>query len=321
MINYHQLLYQMLRLRMIEDKIAKEYSQNLMRCPMHLSIGQEAISVGVCINLTDSDYVFSNHRAHGHYIAKGGSLKKMVAEIMGKETGCCKGRGGSMHLIDLDRGFLGSTPIVAGTIPVAVGAALSVSIKKENRVVVIFLGDGATESGVFFESLNFAVLKSLPIIFVCENNFYSVYSPLHVRQADSRNRIKIARAHGLFAKKAMGNDVLNVDKLMKQALNFTKTNKKPGYIEFDTYRFKEHCGPNEDDNLNYRPKEEVKFWKQNCPIELFKKHLFSTKRLDEKTFIEMNNLIFSETEEAFDWAKAQKMANNLFDEEKIFCEL
>lgn len=319
MIDNYQAMYQMLRIRMIEEKIAKEYSKNYMRCPTHLSIGQEAVSVGICMNLKDCDYVLSNHRAHSHYLAKGCSFKKMIAEIMGKEPGCCRGRGGSMHLVDLEKGFLGSTPIVAGTIPIAVGAALATSLKNENRLVVIFLGDGATETGVFSESMNFAILKNLPIIFVCENNFYSVYSPLEVRQSEKRDRIKIAKAYGLFAKKEMGIDVSIVYETMKEALNVTLEKKIPSFIEFDTYRYREHCGPNEDDHLNYRPKDEVEFWKNNCCINFFKNYLLSKKIIDDKKFSEMKNQISLEIEETFFWAKDQKIKNyNINEEEKVF---
>ncbi|KKK89179.1 hypothetical protein LCGC14_2735710, partial [marine sediment metagenome] len=242
---YIDLYTQMLKIRLIEEEIANEYSKGYMRCPTHLSIGQEAIAVGVCNCLKESDYVLSNHRAHAHYLAKGGSFKKMLSEIMGKESGCSSGRGGSMHLVDLEKGFLGSTPIVAGTIPVAVGVALSSQMKNEDSITIVFLGEGATETGVFSESLNFAALKNLPIIFVCENNFYSVYSPIQVRQAKNRDRVKIAEAHGLYAKKEEnGNDVLKVYSTMQDSIKVLREKKTSVYLEFDTYRYREHCGPN-----------------------------------------------------------------------------
>jgi pyruvate dehydrogenase E1 component alpha subunit len=311
--------YNMLRIRLIEEAIAIEYSKQYMRCPTHLSIGQEAISVGVCSILKKNDYVLSNHRAHAHYLAKGGSLKKMVAEIMGKQTGCCKGRGGSMHLIDLEAGFLGSTPIVAGTIPVATGVALSISIKNEDNVVVVFLGDGATETGVFNESLNFAALKKLPIIFICENNFYSVYSPLNLRQSEKRNRVDIAKANGLYAFKEYGNDIEKVVLAMKKGLNIVKENNEAVFIEFDTYRFKEHCGPNIDNDLNYRPLDEYEKWVLNCPINIYQKKIIDQKFISEKEILEIKKEINIEIEEAFLWAKSQKNAfYNLYEEEKVY---
>ena len=162
------------KIRKVQLKIEELYHQDEMKTPVHLYIGQEAIAAGVCANLKKTDYVFSNHRGHGHYIAKGGDLKAMIAELYCKETGCSRGRGGSMHLVDVKVGLLGSSAIVGGGIPVAVGAALSSSLKKDNRVSVVFFGDGASEEGVLYESMNFAALKKLPVVFICENNFYSV---------------------------------------------------------------------------------------------------------------------------------------------------
>ena len=183
---------------MVEEKIVELYPQQEMRCPVHLSIGQEAVSVGVCANLTREDIVFSNHRSHGHYLAKGGNLKAMVHEIYGKSTGCCFGRGGSMHLLDLSINFFGSTPIVGGTIPIAVGASLASKMQQKNNITTIFHGDGAVEEGVFHESLNFASLKKLPVLFVCENNLYSVYTPLSERQPN-REIYKLVEAHDIKA--------------------------------------------------------------------------------------------------------------------------
>jgi pyruvate dehydrogenase E1 component alpha subunit len=311
--------FEMLRIRLIEEKLANEYSKQYMRCPTHLSIGQEAVSVGICSLLKKNDYVLSNHRAHAHYLAKGGSLKKMLAEIMGKETGCCKGRGGSMHLIDLEAGFLGSTPIVAGTIPVATGVALSISIKNEDNIVVIFFGDGATETGVFNESINFASLKKLPIIFICENNFYSVYSPLSVRQSEKRNRVEIAKANGLYSFKEYGNDIEKVILAMKKAVSILKEKKEAVFIEFDTYRYKEHCGPNVDNDLNYRPLQEYNEWLSNCPINIYQKKIIDQNLITEKKILEIKNEINLEIEEAFSWAKNQKNAfYDLYQEEKVY---
>ncbi|NGX63682.1 MAG: Acetoin:2,6-dichlorophenolindophenol oxidoreductase subunit alpha [Candidatus Anoxychlamydiales bacterium] len=314
------LYYKMLKIRLIEETIANEYSKGYMRCPTHLSIGQEAIAVGVCQNLKDTDYVLSNHRAHAHYLAKGGSFKKMLAEIMGKKDGCCSGRGGSMHLVDVEKGFLGSTPIVAGTIPIAVGVALSSQMKNEDNITVVFLGDGATETGVFSESLNFAALKNLNIIFVCENNYYSVYSPLNVRQAKNRDRVKIAEANGLFAKKQKdGNDVLTVYSGIKECIDVIKNDKTPCYIEFDTYRYKEHCGPNNDDDLNYRPIKESDYWFNNCPIKKFENFLLKNEKITQKTLKEIKNDLLDEINKTFVWAKNLDFSVfNLSNEEKIY---
>ena len=176
------LLYQMLRIRMIEESLAENYSKQKMRTPVHLSIGQEAAAAASGAVLNKTDYAVSSHRAHAHYLAKGGNLNAMIAEIHGKVTGCCRGRGGSMHLIDQSVGFMGSTAIVGNTIPIGVGLGLSLQLNQGNNISCIYLGDGAIEEGVFYESLNFAVLKKLPVLFICENNLYSVYTPLHKRQ-------------------------------------------------------------------------------------------------------------------------------------------
>ena len=176
-----ELLYSMIRMRMVEEKIANKYSEQEMRCPVHLSIGQEAIASGICLNLEKKDQVLSAHRSHFHYLAKGGNLKKMISEIYGKETGCAGGKGGSMHLIDINAGLVAAVPIVGSTIPIGVGLAWANKLDKSKRIVVIFFGEGATEEGVFYESINFAALHSLPVLFVCENNYYSVYSYFFLR--------------------------------------------------------------------------------------------------------------------------------------------
>ncbi|MFA5250589.1 MAG: thiamine pyrophosphate-dependent dehydrogenase E1 component subunit alpha [Parachlamydiales bacterium] len=298
-----KLFYALLRIRLVEERIAQEYPKQQMRCPVHLSIGQEAIAVGVCNNLNREDYLFSTHRAHAHYLAKGGSLKKLIAEIYGKASGCSKGYGGSMHLIDLERGILGTTPIVAGSLPVAVGAAFKIALKAEKKIVAVFFGEGSTEEGVWSECLNFASLKKLPVLFVCENNFFSVYSPLEVRQPAVRNRVAIARAHGLLAKKADGNLLKEVYLEAKKAVNYLRSGKGPVYLEFDTYRFREHCGPHADDHLGYRKPEEVLFWQEKCPLKLFQAKLMERGFLNEKQFLEMKLEIEEEIEEAFLFAQ------------------
>jgi TPP-dependent pyruvate/acetoin dehydrogenase alpha subunit len=253
-------LYQeMLRIRLIEEEIAKRYSEQKMRCPVHLSIGQEAVAVGVSAHLTPEDYVLSTHRAHAHYLAKGGSLKSMLAEIYGKKTGCSLGRGGSMHLVDLSVGFLGSTPIVGGSLPIAVGVAFASKLKKENRLTVVYFGEGSTEEGVFMEALNFAALKELPILFVCENNLYSVYSPLEVRQNEKRDRAGIAEAHGIKTWSGDGMDVEKVYKIAGPAVEAARLG--PVYLELSNYRYREHCGPNLE-----AERGEFKHWEALDPI-------------------------------------------------------
>ena len=187
-----QLFESMVRIRQIEEAIADHYSEQEMRCPVHLSIGQEGAAVGVCAALRSSDMAMSGHRSHAHYLAKGGNLLAMIAEIYGRQTGCSGGRGGSMHLVDLAAGFMGAVPIVGSTIPIATGLAFAERQKGGSRLTVAFLGEAATEEGVFHESANFASLHQLPIVYVCENNLYSVYSPMQVRQPAHREVMDLA---------------------------------------------------------------------------------------------------------------------------------
>jgi len=258
-------LYQKtLRIRLIEEAIAKRYGEWQMRCPTHLSIGQEAVAVGVCESLEANDIVFSNHRGHAHYLAKGGSLNAMIAELYGKVTGCCGGRGGSMHLIDQQAGFWGSTPIVAGTVPISVGVAWAAKLQHRQQISVIFLGDGCFEEGVLHETMNFASLHHLPVLFVLENNYYSVYTQLQHRQP---NRLisTVAAAHGLGTQCGNGMQADVVYQLAKTAVQAARS-EGPQFLELTTYRWLEHCGPNDDDNLGYRPEGELANWKNHCPV-------------------------------------------------------
>lgn len=298
-----ELYYKILRIRTVEEKIAELYSEQEMRCPVHLCTGQEAIAVGVCAHLGKEDYVMSNHRAHGHYLAKGGDLKAMMAEIYGRSTGCSKGKGGSMHLTDLRINFLGSTPIVGSIIPIAAGVALGITMKDQNKLVAVFFGDAATEEGAFCESLNFAALKKLPIIFVCENNFFSVYSPLKVRQPKERDNLAIARAYGISGAKGNGNNILEVYELAREAVSHIKRGSGSYYLEFDTYRWREHCGPNYDNDLGYRDESEFLAWRSRCPLESYEKKMIEARMINEKQIKELKSKINVEVEEAVTFAK------------------
>lgn len=310
-----RLYYSALRIRLTEEKIADLYSEQEMRCPVHLSIGQEAIAVGVCSTLSVQDYVLSNHRSHAHYLAKGGNLKTMLAEIYGKATGCSRGKGGSMHLVDLSVGFLGSAPIVGSTIPIAVGAALGGVMKGNPQVVVSFFGDGATEEGVFYESLNFALLKKLPVIFVCENNYYSVYSPLSVRQPEGRNVIDAVKGIGIESIEGDGNDAFQVYEITKHAVNQAREGNGPIFLKFDTYRWREHCGPNYDNDLGYRTETEFQEWKKRDPIKLLADRLFQDKDILHQEMNTITETIKNEIEEAVLFAKQSP-----FPEESMLLE-
>lgn len=300
-----KLYFGLLRLRMVEEKIAEEYHNQEMRCPVHLCNGQEAIPVGVCANLEKEDIVLSHHRSHGHYLAKGGDLKRMIAEIYGKETGCCQGRGGSQHLIDLSVNFLGSIPIVGETIPIAVGSALVSSFEKDKRVSTVFFGEAAVEVGVMHESLNFAVLKKLPIAFVCENNFYSTYSHISVRQP-KREIYKWVKGYGLPSYQEDGNEVMKIYRLAKKAVEFIRQGKGPVFLEFITYRHREHVGPNFDPP-GFRPAKEIIKWLKKDPL---KKMV-----LPEEKVRKMREKIEKEIEEAFRFAKESPYPSELSEKQ------
>lgn len=295
-INPIELLYRsMLRIRRVEEAIAERYAAQQIRCPVHLSIGQEAVAAGICAALTTQDGVFSSHRAHAHYLAKGGDLKAMLAEIYGKAEGCCKGVGGSMHMIDLAAGFLGAVPIVGATVPLAVGAAWAARLRGEDKVIVVFLGDGTFEEGVVFESINFAVLHKLPVLFVCENNLYACYTRLSTRQAD-RSIHGVAAACGCKTMNVDGNDALAVFDAASRAVADLREGSLPYFIECATYRLREHCGPNIDDELGYRPEAEVAEWKAACPVGRLEKML---KPGSQDMMADIEREIAEEIDEAF----------------------
>ncbi len=298
-----KLFYEMLRIRLVEEKIVELYPEQEIRCPVHLCIGQEAVAVGVSANLRREDYVLSNHRSHGHYLAKGGDLRSMMAELYGKATGCSMGKGGSMHLVDLSVGYLGSAPIVGSTIPIAVGTALGSVMRGEPRVTTIYFGEGATEEGVFHEAINFAAVKKLPVVFICENNLYSVYSPLSVRQPEGREVFRLAQGHGVESVQGNGNDVVQVAALTGRAVNKTRQGGGPTFLEFKTYRWREHCGPNYDNDLGYRTESEFLEWKKHCPISTLKEQLLNEGFLTEIEIDTLTTTLSAEIDEAVLFAK------------------
>jgi TPP-dependent pyruvate/acetoin dehydrogenase alpha subunit len=299
-----QRLYRgMLYIRLAEEAIADRYSQWKMRCPTHLCIGQEAVATGVCAALRASDLAVSGHRAHGHYLAKGGSLEKMIAEIYGKATGCCGGKGGSMHLVDLEAGFMGSTAIVGGTIPIGVGLGLSLQLSGVDDISVVFLGDGAVEEGVFYESANFAALRKLPVLFVCENNLYSVYSPLSVRQPQGRRIHEMVAALGVPSAHVDGNDVVSVHDASRVAVERIRAGDGPQFLEFETYRWREHCGPNFDNDIGYRLPEEFEAWKTRDPLVLARRRFVASSWLDSAMLAQMTAEVGAQIESAFDFAE------------------
>jgi TPP-dependent pyruvate/acetoin dehydrogenase alpha subunit len=272
---FYRALY---RIRRIEEEIAAVYPTDKIKSPVHLSIGQEAVSVGVCEALRPDDVVFGSYRSHALYLAKGGNLRRMIAELYGKADGCAKGKGGSMHLIDIEARVMGASAVVGTTIPQAVGFAYALKLQRKDSVVASFFGDGAVDEGVFHESLNFAALKGLPIIFVCENNRYAIHTHQSKRQKLD-NICDRARAHGLPAEQIPNNDVQRIYECISQSVEQLRAGSLgPFFFECLTYRLKEHVGPNDDFQLGYRTREEAEAWVKSDPIEQLRAHLDAAER-------------------------------------------
>jgi TPP-dependent pyruvate/acetoin dehydrogenase alpha subunit len=296
----HDLLYRTLyRVRRVEEEIARIYPTDKLKSPVHLSIGQEAVATAMCAPLTREDTVFCTYRGHAAYLAKGGDLKQMLAEMYGKATGCTKGKGGSMHLIDPEAGVMGASAVVGTTIANAVGYAYSVKLRKRNTVVMSFMGDGASEEGVFAESLNFAVLKKLPVIFVCENNGYAIHTHQSQRQGlpDICGR---ARAAGVQSELITDNDILKMHDRATATVDAMRDGVATGpfFFECQTYRWKEHVGPNEDFKLGYRTREQAAHWIENDQVKRLADLLPARKRKQIETEVD------AEVEEAVAFAEA-----------------
>ncbi len=315
-----KLFQMMIRIRVFEDSLIAPILTREIHTPCHLYSGQEAVAVGLNTCLSRNDYIFGNHRSHGHYLAKGGSLNDIAAEIYCRESGCSRGRGGSMHLIAPEVGMMGSAPIVAGTISLAVGAAMASSIRDDGRVSVSFFGDGATGEGVLYESLNFAALKKLPIIFACENNLYATHMP--IRECRINRPIhKIAEPFGIDNYAVDGNDVLQVYEASKKAVKICRNGGGPVFIEFLTYRYRGHVGP--DDNIqglhtDIRPPEELAQWLANDPIKKFERYLLERHLMNEQELQCIKNDVEKEVQEARIYAensprpKPQEVKNDVF---------
>lgn len=292
----------MVRIRMVEERIAAEYQYDEIKTPIHLSIGQEAIAAGVCVHLEKDDYVFPTHRSHAQYLAKGGDLRKMIAELYLRKTGCSHGRGGSMHLTAPEVGIFGSSAIVGGDLPLGTGTALASRLKKDGRVTAVFFGDGAVDEGTFHESLQFAALKSLPVVYVCENNHYAINS----HETNRHRVLNIARwaeGYGIPCCRIDGNDVLAVSEHAQKAVDSCRQGEGPVFLECVTYRWKGHIGTVNDVGNGYRPKEEYDYWRSKCPIQWYMEYLESTGLWDNAKEKAMREEIASEIQEAFEFAK------------------
>ncbi|NEB80102.1 thiamine pyrophosphate-dependent dehydrogenase E1 component subunit alpha [Streptomyces sp. SID14478] len=295
----------MVRIRSAEEVIADAYrDEQEMRTPVHFSIGQEATAVGVCAALRRADLVYSGHRCHAHYLAKGGDLSAMVAEFHGKASGCASGRGGAVHLTDRAAGFAASSAILGEMISVATGAAWAFARGGEPRVAVTFFGDGASEEGVFHESLNFAALHRLPVVYVCENNRYALGSTVDARQPAGTSITGRARGYGIRAEQVDGNDVRAVYEATRKAARHCREGNGPAFLELDTYRWREHVGPNWDQELGARPLEELEYWMERCPVRRATEELRATEPGIERTVAAWDREFRAEAREAIALAKA-----------------
>lgn len=299
------LYHTMLLIRTCEESFVSRILSGEIRCPVHLYSGQEAIAAGVCAALQEKDMIFGTHRSHGHYLAKGGNLNELVAEIYGKETGCSRGRGGSMHVLVTDKGYLASVPIVAGTISLAVGAALASKVRDDRTIAVSFFGDGAAGEGVLYEAMNFASLKKLPVLFVCENNYYSTHMPIkECRPNDALH--DISKPFGIQSFTVDGNDVLEVYKTVQEAVSMIRDGGCPVFLECRTYRLRGHVGP--DDNIqgshqDIRPQAEIEEWKKRDPIPRFATYLKEQGILDDTHANSMLEKIEKQVSDAHQFAK------------------
>ena len=299
----HRLLYQMQRIRAVEEEISQRYTEWKIRCPTHLSIGQEAVPAAIGETLEKTDLAVSTHRGHAHYLAKGGNLPAMIAELYGKATGCAHGKGGSMHLIDRGVGFMGTSAIVGNSIPIGVGLALALQIRKSKQLACVFLGDAAIEEGVFYESANFAAIRKLPVLFVCENNLYSVYAPLHQRQPVNRGIANMVAALGVPSAIGDGNDAQACHQILNTAIDHIRSGQGPYFIEFATYRWREHCGHAYDNDLGYRSVAEFESWRARDPILRLRQEILAASPKAEEQFACMETCIADEVSAAFDFAE------------------
>jgi pyruvate dehydrogenase E1 component alpha subunit len=300
-----EMLTKMSEIRFFEEKVFELYAQNLVPGTVHLYAGEEAVAVGVCSNLRMEDYITSTHRGHGHCIAKGADLKRTMAEVLGKETGYCKGKGGSMHIADFSIGMLGATAVVGAGLPIAVGAGLSARLRKTDQVVACFFGEGASNQGTFHESINMASVWRLPVVFVCENNLYAM-GTRQSRVMTIENIADRAVAYGIQGVCVDGNDVLAVFEAARRAVEGARKGEGPTLIECKTYR---HRGHSRVDPGRYRPKEEVEEWLAKDPIRRFKDWLLQTNTLREAEIQQVATEASAKIEEAAKFALGSPYPN------------
>lgn len=296
-------LKMMLIIRLAEEKIGDMVATGQIKCPCHLGIGQEAIAVGISAHLQATDRVFGAHRSHSHYLALGGDVYKLFAEVLGRIGGCAKGMGGSMHLYEGDIGFIGSVPIVGATIPIAVGAALAAKMDRENNVAVSYLGDGATEEGIFHESLNLAANLKLPIIFVCENNLFASHMHIRLRQPGN-STARFAQAHHIPTEVIDGNDVVGVSNVAQKAITHARDGNGPFFLETVTYRWRGHVGPREDTDVGLKRSKDLAIWKGRDPIQRLAAAMQNAGLMLPDDFEKMQTTVKDDIEQA--WQRADE---------------
>ncbi|MCM8767551.1 MAG: thiamine pyrophosphate-dependent enzyme [Candidatus Omnitrophica bacterium] len=293
-----KLLKQMMEIRQFEDMIMELLAKNIAEGGSHLYAGMEAVAVGAISVINPDDYITSTHRGHGHAIAKDGDLKALMAEILGKKTGVCKGKGGSLHLADLSKGNLGANGIVGGGLGIATGAGLSIKLQKQKKVVLCFFGDGATNNGIFFECLNMASLWKLPVIYICENNKYAMSVSVE-RSHAVKDITKKALAFDMPAENVDGQDVIAVREVVSKWVNYAREGNGPSFIVANTYRY---YGHSRSDPRVYRTREEEKFWKERDPIIIFSNKMKEMGILTEQEINQIEEEVKKEIEEAVDYA-------------------
>jgi TPP-dependent pyruvate/acetoin dehydrogenase alpha subunit len=292
-----RLYHAMRRIRRVEEEIARIYPSDQIKSPVHLSIGQESVAVGACDPLRPDDVASGTYRGHAAYLAKGGDLRALMAELFGKLSGCSAGKGGSMHLIDMHHFILGTSAVVGSTIPVALGYALALKRAGSGRVVACFFGDGATEEGVFAESLNFAALHRLPILFVCENNQYAIHAHVRQRWATDRLCARVA-TYGIPADHVPDGDVFAIRERAAAAYEALRRGEGPAFLECRTYRWREHVGPGEDYAAGYRHRAELDEWQRRDQIARLADLMPEAQRRDVDAAIEAEiaaAILFAET--------------------------
>ena len=286
-----------LRIRRVEEEIIRVYDTDVIKSPVHLSIGQEAVVVAVCSHLTQKDVVYATYRGHAAYLAKGGSLDRMVAELYGKSTGLARGKAGSMHLGDMSVNMIGTSAIVASGLPNALGHAFALQQQNIDAIVVCFFGEGATDEGVWHETMNFAGLRKLPILFVCENNAYAIYSHVKDRMAEP-NLCERAQAYRVSATSVRGGDIFDMHNAAGDAIAAIRAGDGPRFLEIETYRWRDHVGPGEDRHIGYRPDEELDAWREADQVARL------AAQLDAETRAAIDREVEEELKRAFDAAAA-----------------